>query len=341
MFAHLNEIMERQLGHLVRLVDDLLDVSRITRGQIELRKERLDLAKVVESALETSRPLIETGNHQLSVVLPSEAAYVMGDLTRLAQVVANLLNNSAKYTPPEGQISLCVERRDGEAVIRVRDNGVGIPAEMLPKVFDMFTQAERTRERAQGGLGIGLTLVRRLVELHTGRVEAFSGGDNQGSEFVVHLPLAPENVRVDQVDGTNHRPSLTDRPPLRVLVVDDNHDSLISLAMLLRMSGNEVCTAADGTSALEAAKAFHPEVVLLDVGLPGMNGYEVGRRMREMPETKGAVLVAQTGWGQDEDRRRSAEAGFDAHLVKPVDPAALQRILSSVTNRPTAADGRC
>ena len=225
-------------------------------------------------------------------------------------------------------------------MIRVRDNGVGIPAEMLPKVFDMFTQVERTRERAQGGLGIGLTLVRRLVEMHNGRVEAFSDGDDQGSEFVIHLPLAHENAA-----GRTSRtariiaPSPTDRPPLRILVVDDNDDSLTSLAMLLRMSGNEVRTAVDGTSALEAAKAFRPEVVLLDVGLPGMNGYEVGRRMREMPEAKGAVLVAQTGWGQDEDRRRSAEAGFDAHLVKPVDPAALQKILSSLTKQPTATDG--
>jgi PAS domain S-box-containing protein len=333
MFAHLNEIMERQLGLLIRLVDDLLDLSRITRGKIELRKERLDLAKVVESALETSRPLVEAGKHQLAIVMPSDPVFVVGDLTRLAQVVSNLLNNSAKYTPPNGQIGLTVERRDNEALIRVRDNGLGIPTEMLPKVFDMFTQVERTRERSQGGIGIGLTLVRQMVELHKGRVEAFSDGANRGSEFVVHLPLATEGARVRQIDGVDRRQSAAGRTPLRILVVDDNRDSLTSMAMLLRMSGNDVRTASDGTTALEAAKAFQPEVVLLDVGLPGMNGYEVGRKIREMPEAKHTVLVAQTGWGQDEDRRRSAEAGFDAHLVKPVDPAALQKILSSLVKQ--------
>ncbi|HEX3999988.1 MAG TPA: CHASE3 domain-containing protein [Pirellulales bacterium] len=331
-FAHVNEIMERQLDHLVRLVDDLLDVSRITRGKIELRKERLDLSKVIESALETSRPLIEAGRHELSVALPPKPIYVLGDLTRLAQVVANLLNNAAKYTPPNGRISLAVERDGGEALIRVRDNGFGIPADMLPTVFDMFTQVERTRERAQGGLGIGLTLVRRLVEMHNGRVEAASEGTNKGSEFVIRLPIALDESPPHQVDGFNHHPATNHLPRRRVLVVDDNDDSLASLAMLVRMMGNDVRTAVDGPTALEAAREFRPEVVLLDVGLPGMNGHEVGRRMREMPEAKGAILVAQTGWGQTEDRRKSAAAGFDAHLVKPVDPAALQKILASLDN---------
>jgi len=341
LFAHLNEIMERQLGHLVRLVDDLLDVSRITRGKIELRSERLDVAKVVESAQETSRPLIEAGNHQLSVQLPEHAAFVVGDLTRLAQVVANLLNNAAKYTPPNGQIGLSVEPCNGEVLIRVRDNGLGIPPAMLPRVFNMFTQVERTRDHAQGGLGIGLTLVRRLVEMHKGRIEAFSEGTGKGSEFVIHLPLATEALEPHQLDGAldSHLHDGTVRPRLRVLVVDDNLDSLTSLAMLLRMSGDAVRTASDGTAALEVAKSFRPEVVLLDLGLPGMDGYEIGRRIRKMPESKSAILVAQTGWGQDDDRRRSAEAGFDAHLVKPVDPAELQKILESLPKRPTATKG--
>jgi PAS domain S-box-containing protein len=341
MFAHLNEIMERQLGHLVRLVDDLLDVSRITRGKIELRSERIDVAKVVESALETSRPLIEAENHQLSVLLPGHPVFVMGDLTRLAQVVSNLLNNSAKYTPPHGQIGLTVEANGGELLIRVRDNGLGIPPTMLPRVFNMFTQVERTRDHAQGGLGIGLTLVRRLVEMHKGRVEAFSEGSNKGSEFVIHLPLAPVSSEDFRSDGAadTHLQDGAVRSRLRVLVVDDNLDSLTSLAMLLRMSGDEVRTATDGAAALDVAKAFRPEVVLLDLGLPGMDGYEVGRRIRKMPEARSAVLVAQTGWGQDEDRRRSAEAGFNAHLVKPVDPAELQRILASLPKRPTVTKG--
>lgn len=331
MFVHLNEIMDRQLEHLVRLVDDLLDVSRITRGKIELRKEGLDLAKVIESALETSRPLIEAGGHKFEIQMPPQPLFVVGDLTRLAQVVANLLNNAAKYTPTAGRVALVVERNGGEAMIRVRDNGLGIPAEMLPKVFDMFTQVDFTRERAQGGLGIGLTLVRRLVEMHGGRVEAFSDGSNQGSEFVVHLPLAPESPPIHETDGADHAQRANDAPRRRVLVVDDNADSLTSLAMLVRMMGNEVQTAIDGPTAIEAAKTFSPEIVLLDVGLPGMSGYDVARRLRELPETKEATLVAQTGWGQSEDRRRSAEAGFDAHLVKPVDPAALQQILSSTS----------
>jgi CheY-like chemotaxis protein len=259
----------------------------------------------------------------------------MGDLTRLAQVVSNLLNNSAKYTPPKGQMRVSVERRDGEALIRVRDNGLGIPADMLSKVFDMFTQVDGTRERAQGGLGIGLTLVRRLVDMHNGSVEAFSEGIDRGSEFVIHLPLASAISGSHPTDGAARRNSTSSPRRLRVLVVDDNLDSLTSLAALVRMSGNEVRTAIDGSAALDVAKTFQPEVVLLDLGLPGMNGYEVGRRIRQIPELKEAVLVAQTGWGQDEDRRRSAESGFDAHLVKPVDFAALQKILSSLSQSPS------
>jgi len=325
--AEVREIMERQVAQMVRLVDDLLDVSRITRGKINLISERVELAAVIASALETSRPLLEASRHDLTVQMSPEPLAVVGDLTRLAQVVSNLLNNSAKYTPEGGHIRLSVEGQDGQAVIRVRDNGMGIPAHVLPKIFDMFTQAERTLDRAQGGLGIGLTLVRRLVEMHGGKVEAHSAGTGQGSEFVVRLPLAPESQVVN--DALKHQSKApAQHCPQRVLVVDDNQDSAESLGMLLRLRGNEVRTAYDGLAALEAARAFHPEVVVLDIGLPGMNGYDVARQMRKMPEVQGALLIAQTGWGQEEDRRRSEEVGFDAHLVKPVDAAALQDLLS-------------
>ncbi|HWY88630.1 MAG TPA: CHASE3 domain-containing protein [Gemmataceae bacterium] len=325
--AEVRDIMERQVAQMVRLVDDLLDVSRITRGKINLISERVELAAVIASALETSRPLIEASRHGLTVQMPPQPLAVVGDLTRLAQVVSNLLNNSAKYTPEGGHIRLSVEGQDGQAVIRVRDDGMGIPAHVLPKIFEMFTQAERTLDRAQGGLGIGLTLVRRLVEMHGGKVEAHSAGTGQGSEFVVRLPLAPDNQAVKEAPKHESK-APAQHSPQRVLVVDDNQDSAESLGMLLRLRGNEVRTAYDGLAAIEAARAFHPEVVVLDIGLPGMNGYDVARQMRKMPELQGALLIAQTGWGQDEDRRRSEEVGFDAHLVKPVDAAALQDLLS-------------
>ena len=329
-FAQVQGILDRQLRQMVRLVDDLLDVSRISRGKIELRLERVSVADAVEEALETCRPIIEEAKHELTVKLPPQPLSILGDSTRLAQVLSNLLNNSAKYTPDAGHIWLTVESDEERVAIRVRDNGVGIPAEMLPTVFEMFTQADRSLHRAQGGLGIGLTLARRLVEMHGGTIAAHSAGMGLGSEFVVTLPLAreiekasPGEPRVDRVDAGK-------RAERRILVVDDNKDSAESLSLLLVGLGNQVRIANDGPSALEAARQFHPEVVLLDIGMPGMNGYEVARRMGTMPEVQNAVLVAQTGWGQEEDRCRSHEAGFDDHLVKPIDVGDVIRLLSSL-----------
>ncbi len=324
--GQMREMMERQLVHLVRLVDDLLDVSRITRGQIELRRERVSLSAVVQNAVEASGPFIEAGEHRLTITMPHEALDVAGDPTRLAQAISNLLNNAAKYTPPGGHIWLTVEQQDSEAAIRVKDTGIGIPTEMLSQVFEMFVQVDRSADRSQGGLGIGLTLVKRLVEMHDGTVEARSDGPGRGSEFTIRLPLVAVHKR--RVEGGI--PPGPYGPPRRILVVDDNVDAAESLAMMLRLSGHEVRTAHDGPSAIEQAATFFPDVVLLDLGMPGMNGYEAGRRVRELRGLEKVVLVALTGWGQEEDRQRSAAAGFHAHLVKPVDPGALQELLASL-----------
>ena len=328
----LREMMERQVQQMTRLIDDLLDVSRITSGKIVLRTERLDLADVVKAALETSRPVIDAARHELAVSVPAEPIQVDGDRTRLAQVVSNLLANSAKYTPEGGRIWLSVSRDDRQALIRVRDTGIGIPAEMLPLIFDMFTQVDGNLVRSQGGLGIGLALVRSLVEMHGGTVEAKSDGPGKGSEFVIRLPLVSDERKQQDNDGANSARSMTGTasPEFRILVVDDNKDAAESLAKLLKILGNEVRVAHDGPSALEEATAFRPNAVLLDIGLPGMSGHDVARRMRQMAEVKDAVLIAQTGWGQDEDRRQSEEAGFDAHLVKPVDPGELRRLLTEL-----------
>jgi PAS domain S-box-containing protein len=323
------EMMDRQVGHLVRLVDDLLDVSRITRGNLELRKARIAIAQTVESALETTRPLLEAAQHELTVSMPPHTLWVDGDLTRLAQVVSNLLSNAIKYTPEGGHIWVTVERQAGEVILCVRDNGMGIPADMLSRVFELFTQVDRTVERTQGGLGIGLTLVRRLVHMHGGTVEAHSAGPHKGSEFIVRLPLASgDSAHAQTPKSTGSAPEAAKLPRRRILVVDDNVDSAESLGMLLKVMGNEVRTAYDGPKALEGAKEFCPDIVLLDIGLPGMSGYDVARKMKLLPEMKNTFLVAQTGWGQEEDRRRSMEAGFDAHLVKPVDQTALQKLLA-------------
>ena len=320
------DVIDRQVHQMSRLVDDLLDVSRITGGKIQLRKERVEMAAVVHSAVEASRPLIDKWRHELLVHLPAEPIHLDADLTRLSQVLLNLLNNSAKYTDPGGRISLAVERDRGEVVVRVRDNGIGIPAEMLPQIFGMFTQVDRSLERAEGGLGIGLTLVQRLVELHGGTVAAHSDGTRKGSEFVVRLPVAPVTAIGD---------ALALRPPeaaidatMRILVVDDNRDAADSLGMLLANLGYEVHTAHDGLEAVGAAAAFRPDIVLLDIGMPKMNGYDAARRIREL-RGDNVVLIAVTGWGQDEDRRRSAEAGFNHHLTKPVDLRALRKLLTA------------
>jgi PAS domain S-box-containing protein len=315
------QVIERQVLHLSRLVDDLLDISRITQGKVKLQKEPLDLRAIVNRAVETVRPFVESRRHELLLNLPSEPMALEGDLVRLAQVVANLLHNAAKYTQNGGRIELDAERLDGHVVLRIRDNGIGIPDEMLGRIFDLFTQVDRSLSRSEGGLGVGLTLVRSLVAMHGGTVAAHSNGPGQGTEFEIQLPA------LDQVETAPEtsleRPTQTVRR--RVLVVDDNADSAESLAMILEIRGHQARIAADGPQALEVARELRPEVVMLDIGLPGMDGYEVARRLRA--EHDGLLLIALTGYGQDEDRRRSKEAGFDHHLVKPVDFALLQEVM--------------
>ena len=318
-------LMGRQLDHMVRLVDDLLDVSRISRGTVVLKTERMPLAAAVQNAVETSRPLFDRMGHDLTLAMPEDPIYLDGDMVRLAQVLSNLLNNAAKYTERGGRVRLSVERQASEAVVIVADSGVGIPAHMLPRVFEMFTQVDRSLERSQGGLGIGLSLVQRLVALHGGSVEARSDGNNLGSTFIVRLPV------LSSLDGT--KPPDADVPTVspmsrrRMLVVDDNRDSAHSLAMLLDVMGHQTQTAHDGVEALDMAEKFRPDVALLDIGMPKLNGYEVCRRIREQEWGKGMLLVAVTGWGQAEDKRLSLEAGFDSHLVKPLDTIALEKLL--------------
>jgi signal transduction histidine kinase/CheY-like chemotaxis protein len=319
------EVIERQVQQLNRMVDDLLDVARITQAKFNLQREPVELGTVIAQAVETSQPLIEARKHQLSVIPPSKPIWIEGDEVRLAQVVANLLNNAAKYTQEGGKISLAVERNENQVEIRVRDTGIGIPADLLPRVFDPFIQEERSPDRAQGGLGIGLALVRSLVELHGGTVEAKSAGRGQGSEFALHLPILPEPpASVAQRGKSDGHLKM---PGRRVLVVDDNVDSAETLALLLRLGGHQVETAYSGRTALESARLNRPEIVMLDIGMPGMDGLEVARRLRDELGLKDVVLVAMTGYGQDEDRRRSQIAGFNSHLVKPVDLDRLNNLL--------------
>ncbi len=329
--SSVREMMERQINHMVRLVDELLEVSRITRGKIELRKELVAMSAVVGSAVETSKPLIEGAGHQLTVELPSEPLIFDADPVRLTQVFANLLNNATKYTPPGGKISLTVERDGGEAVVAVRDTGIGIPAEMLPRVFEIFTQVDPTHRGMQAGLGIGLTLVRSLVQMHGGTVTASSQGLDQGSEFVVRLPLATDASFVERPPSkTTPAPHFAGR---HIMVVDDNQDAANSLGMLLKFLGAEVSVAHSGASALQSLPNFHPTVMLLDIGMPEMDGYELARRVREHREFQDIVLIALTGWGQDEDRQRTEAAGFDHHLIKPADVNSLQALLQSLEER--------
>ena len=323
--AKAQDMMERQLGHMVHLVNDLLDVARISSGKLDLRMEHVPLKTVVASAVETSLPLIEKGRHELHVDLPDEPLVLNADPTRLAQVVSNLLNNAAKYTPAGGRIALAAHREGGEVVVRISDNGIGIAPESLSLVFEMFTQASGSAYRVQGGLGIGLSLVRRLVELHGGTVSASSEGEGRGSSFTVRLPLAG----ADALPATRE----SGRPPgpargLRVLVVDDNIDAAESLSALLQMAGHEVTVARDGAEGLARAAEMHPEAVFLDIGLPDIDGCEVARRLRAMPQTAHALLVALTGWGAEEDRARSREAGFHHHLTKPAEPAVVEQLLA-------------
>ena len=322
------EIIERQVHQLSRLVDDLLDVSRITLGKVKLQKEPVELASILGRAIETSRPAIDSQRHRLTLSLESSDARLQADSTRLAQVIGNLLTNAAKYTDKGGEIFLTTQRQGGEILIRVRDTGMGISPELLPHVFDLFIQGDRALARSEGGLGIGLTLVRRLVELHGGKVEAHSAGPGKGSEFVVRLPaLAEEFPSIEKKVCAVDRPN--GHACRSVLIVDDNKDGADSLALLLNLMGHKVHISYTGPEALEAAKVVRPHVVLLDIGLPGMSGYDVARRLRDRTVFGTTVLVAMTGYGQREDRQLSREAGFHHHLVKPVNPEVLQGLLES------------
>jgi PAS domain S-box-containing protein len=323
------KMMERQLSHMVRLIDDLMDVSRISSDKLTLRKERVSLQAVVESAVEASRPFIEAAGHRLNVAVPNEPVSLAADPTRLAQVLGNLLTNAAKYTPNGGRIDLVAAREASKAVVRVTDSGLGIPPEMRARVFEMFTQVNRTLERSQGGLGIGLALVKRIVELHGGTIVVQSGGLGKGSTFTVSIP------RVD-AGSTETEPRATPGAPpaqpsvsrRRVLVVDDNVDGAESLSRLLQICGHETRTAHTGPDGLEASRSFNPEVVFLDIGLPGISGYEVAKQLRGDPSLNGIVLIALTGWGTEDTKRRSREAGFDLHLTKPVEIKAIEGILA-------------
>jgi len=321
------EVVDRQMEQMTRLVDDLLDLARITGNTLELRREPVELAEVLRLAVETSRPLIDASGLEFVVSLPEERLFLDGDLTRLSQVVSNLLNNAAKYTERGGRIQLEAERLGGDATITVRDNGIGIPRDMLPRIFETFTQAHRSPEYPVG-LGIGLTLVKRLVEMHGGTIEARSPGAGLGSEFIIRLPLVLEAAAALRPDVRT--PAVWPGAPQRILIVDDNMDAAASLGLLLRLTGNEIRTAHDGLDALRVAEEFLPDVVVLDIGLPKMDGYEVARRILRAPWGEDMVLIAVTGWGQEADRHRSRESGFDYHLVKPVDPAALIQLMASI-----------
>jgi PAS domain S-box-containing protein len=330
-----HETLERQLGQMVRLVDDLLDLNRITHDRLELRRNEVELSSLVQQAVEVARPLVDSAGHHLIIDLPDEPIYLHADRARLAQVFGNLLNNSCKYTGPEGTLSLSAKRVSDEIEVTVKDNGAGIPPDKLDSIFDMFMQVDRTSEQSHSGLGIGLTLVKRLTEMHGGSVEARSAGEGQGSEFIVRLPvLSGEGVAAQPGPDAESE----SQPQRRVLIVDDNHDSADSLAMLMELTGNKTYKAHAGVAAVEAIEKYRPEVVLLDIGLPGLDGHEVCRRVREQPWGKDIVVIALTGWGQEDDRRKSEEAGFNGHLVKPVDYDKLLELLASLTNEREKVD---
>jgi len=322
------EIIERQVGQLQHLVDDLLEVSRITTGMVQLRRTTVMIFDVVKGAVETVRPLLDARKHCITISLPDAPIWLHADAARLEQVVVNLLTNAAKYTDEGGKIWLTVQTEQDKCVIRVRDTGVGITPELLPCIFELFTQAERSLDRSQGGLGIGLALVQRLTELHGGKVEVHSTL-RQGSEFIVRLPLEPESLAPTSMVAIDAR--WTPTRPLRVLMVDDNVDTVQSFSVLLRELGHEVQTAHDGPEAVRAAIEYQPDLVLLDIGLPGLNGYEVAKQIRRQPSLKNATLVALTGYGQESDRQASIEAGFNHHLIKPARLVQLQQILASVS----------
>jgi signal transduction histidine kinase/ActR/RegA family two-component response regulator len=324
------EMMERQVNHMVRLVDDLLDLSRITRGKIELRKELIELTAVIRSAVETSEPLISARGHQLTIELPPGPLTLSADLVRLSQVFSNLLNNAAKYMNEGGDIHLTARREGSQVTVSVKDSGIGIPPPMLSGIFEMFTQVDRTLGVSQGGLGIGLTLVKSLVQMHGGTVEARSEGADRGTEFIVALPLAEETADDPPCHPLSGEPAFQAR---RVLVVDDNRDAANSLGSLLRILGATVYVVHDGPSALREFAAIRPDIVLLDIGMPGMDGHEVIRRIKQMPASKGVTMVALTGWGQTNDRQRTRAEGFDHHLTKPLDIQELHALVQSLDLR--------
>jgi len=325
------DVIDRQTRQMTRLIDDLLDIARITSNKLELRRERIELRDVLKAAVETSQPLIEQRGHELTVETSDEPIYLDGDMVRLAQVVSNLLNNAAKYTERGGRIWLTAAKEGSNTVVSVRDTGMGITPEVLPRIFEMFTQAGRAISGSPGGLGIGLTLVRRLVQMHGGTITVRSDGPGKGSEFIIALPMFDQELPAEVESVKPAREALPHKPAtVRILVVDDNHDSADSLGLLLELVGNEVRVVHDGQTAVEVANEFQPRVVLLDIGLPTLNGYEAARKIRKQPWAKQAVMIAVTGWGEDVDRRRSKQAGFDHHLVKPVDLDALTALLATV-----------
>jgi len=331
------QMMQRQLAQMVRLVDDLLDVSRITTGKIAVHREPLALQGAVQDALETVRPFMESRRHQLDVALPPEPLMVSGDRTRLAQVFSNLLNNAAKYTEPGGRVWLSLEAQGHEAVLRVRDSGIGLDPHALSTIFDMFVQVDRSLERTQAGLGVGLTLAKRLVTLHGGTITGRSEGGGLGSEFEVRLPLASQSTAAAGEGAQQAEAHAAAPKRLRILVADDNTDAATSLAALLTARGHDVRIAHDGAQALSAARDFEPDLAFLDIGMPKVHGYEVERRLREEPATRRTLLVALTGWSREDDRQRAKEAGFDRHLVKPPEPADIDRILEGAPARTQAA----
>lgn len=328
MIEETRAMMERQVHHLVRLVDDLLDVSRVMRGKIELRREPVELAAIIARALETAKPLIEIQGHHLEISVPKESMLLDADPVRLTQVVGNLLTNAAKYTDSRGEIGVTVERDGDQAVLTIRDTGIGIATDMLSQIFELFVQADHASSKSQGGLGIGLTLVKNLVEMHGGSISAYSRGLDQGSEFRVRLPLMSQKPKAPEVISV--AAPVVPISGQRLLIVDDNRDAAVSLSMLLRLQGHEVRVAHDGPSGLEMAKEFQPNVIFLDIGMPGMDGCEVARQVRKTPGIEQTVLAALTGWGQQEDRRRTADAGFNHHFVKPPDPKQIEKLLNEL-----------
>jgi CheY-like chemotaxis protein len=327
----IRQTMERQTHQLIALVDDLLDISRITRGRLVLRKSLVAMADVVQSAVEAAIPVIDAAGHTLHIELPERPMYLTADPHRLSQIISNLLNNAAKYTPAGGQIWLSAGNDDQQVVLAVKDTGIGIPADMLERIFEMFSQVESPQDSGESGLGIGLTLVKTLVEMHGGSIEVQSAGLNQGSTFTVRLPVEDVSTRKEK---EQHRPfeQPTDTSHRRILVVDDNQSAASMLGLVIERLGHEVLTANDGEEAIRVAAEFRPEIMFLDIGMRQMNGYEVARHIRRQTWGQAIVLIALTGWGQDSDRQKTKEAGFDEHMVKPAEPAELRRLLARITS---------